>query len=46
MTISDAPATTQWRKSSYTAQGGADCVEVVHLVLAVASSDSSLADEA
>jgi hypothetical protein len=46
MTISDTPATTQWRKSTYTGQGGADCVEVADLALVIAASDSSFADEA
>lgn len=46
MTIPDAQTTTQWRKSTYTAQGGADCVEVVALANVITQSDNSLADGA
>ncbi|GAB3981394.1 hypothetical protein GCM10029978_082150 [Actinoallomurus acanthiterrae] len=36
MTILVTPTNTQWRKSTYTAQGGADCVEVANLPSAIA----------
>ncbi|WP_406567679.1 DUF397 domain-containing protein [Actinoallomurus soli] len=42
MTVPDAQANAQWRKSTYTAQGGADCVEVAALANVITQSDNSL----
>lgn len=46
MTISDILTATQWRKSTYTAQGGADCVEVANLSSATDARDASTTDRA
>jgi hypothetical protein len=46
MTILDAPTTTHWRKSTYTAQGGADCVEVAALSYAICARDAASVDNA
>ncbi|WP_406567085.1 DUF397 domain-containing protein [Actinoallomurus rhizosphaericola] len=46
MTIPEAPTTTRWRKSTYTAQGGADCVEVADLASVITQPESSSVGEA
>ncbi|WP_372494472.1 DUF397 domain-containing protein [Actinoallomurus purpureus] len=42
----DVSLTALWRKSTYTGQGGADCVEVAALSHTISTRDARSADDA
>lgn len=46
MMVSDTSAPAQWRKSTRSAQGGVDCVEVANLSSATDARDASTTDRA
>ncbi|MEV5751552.1 DUF397 domain-containing protein [Actinoallomurus sp. NPDC052308] len=44
--MADEFTAAQWRKSTRSAQGGADCVEIATLTVAITEPDSTLTNDA